>query len=313
MTEPDSRAENAPPAQLSAHTDPGTRSGTGEISLAVVSAELTARFEQAGIASAQTDAELLLARALEISRAELALALATDKTLPAEAAARLAPLADRREAREPLQHILGIAYFRHLELEVGPGVFVPRPETEMLVQLAMERLSAFASPAPIAVDLGTGSGAIALALATEVPHAQVYAVEKSEDAIVWTRRNNARYDNPITLIQGDLAVAFAELNGTVSVVVSNPPYIPAAAVPRDPEVRNFDPELALYGGEDGLDIVRQVSATAQRLLHPGGALLIEPGELQGQEIRELLTADGWRGAETHTDLTLRDRFTTATK
>lgn len=294
-------------------TEPDSSAQPTQQTLSAVRAELTARFEQAGIASAQTDAELLLARALDISRAELALALATDKTLPAEAAARLAPLAERREAREPLQHILGIAYFRHLELEVGPGVFVPRPETEMLVQLAMERLSAFASPSPIAVDLGTGSGAIALALATEVPHAEVYAVEKSDDAIAWTKRNNARYADVVTLVHGDLVDSFSELNGMVSVVVSNPPYIPSAAVPRDPEVRNFDPELALYGGEDGLEIVRQVSATARRLLHPGGALLIEHGELQGQEIRELLTADGWRGAVTHTDLTLRDRFTTATK
>lgn len=294
-------------------TEPDSRAQPTQQTLSAVRAELTARFEQAGIASAQTDAELLLARALDISRAELALALATEKTLPAEAAARLAPLAERREAREPLQHILGIAYFRHLELEVGPGVFVPRPETEMLVQLAMERLSAFASPSPIAVDLGTGSGAIALALATEVPHAEVYAVEKSDDAIAWTKRNNARYADVVTLVHGDLVDSFSELNGMVSVVVSNPPYIPSAAVPRDPEVRNFDPELALYGGEDGLEIVRQVSATARRLLHPGGALLIEHGELQGQEIRELLTADGWRGAVTHTDLTLRDRFTTATK
>ena len=147
---------------------------------------------------------------------------------------------------------------------------MPRPETEVVAQLAIDALKAAASPAPIAVDLGTGSGAIALALATEVPHARVFAAENSVDAFVWTKENFAHVgaDNA-TLAFIDLEHAFPELDGTVSVVVSNPPYVPDAAIPRDPEVRFFDPPAALYGGEDGLDVVRVLSGVGLRLAHPG--------------------------------------------
>ncbi len=214
--------------------------------------------------------------------------------------------------REPLQHITGRAPFRSLELAVGPGVFVPRPETEQVAQFAIDALRAVASPEPVGVDLGTGSGAIALAMATEVPYARIVAVENSPEAFIWARRNieesgaeNAR------VVFIDLADALPELDGTVDVVISNPPYIPADAIPRDPEVRLFDPEHALYGGADGLDVVHAVSRTALRLLRPGGTLVIEHGELQGAEIRALLVADGWRGPATHRDFTTRDRATTA--
>ena len=227
-------------------------------------------------------------------------------------AARFAAVVERRATREPLQHITGLAPFRHLELRVGPGVFVPRPETEMVAQLAIDALRAAASPAPVAVDLGTGSGAIALAMATEVPHARVFAAENSVDAFVWTTENFTRTgaDNA-TLAFIDLAHAFPELDGTVSVVASNPPYVPDAAIPRDPEVRFFDPPAALYGGEDGLDVVRILSGVGLRLAHPGGTIVIEHGEWQGEAIRQILTADGWRAAATHPDLTMRDRATTA--
>jgi release factor glutamine methyltransferase len=191
-------------------------------------------------------------------------------------------------------------------------VFVPRPETEIVAQVAIDALAAVPSPEPVAVDLGTGSGALALALASEVPHARVYAVENSAEAYVWTRQNIA--ESGLDNVRGvfiDLADALPELDGTVDVVVSNPPYIPAAAVPRDPEVRLFDPEAALYGGADGLDVVRAVSRTGLRLLHAGGTLVLEHGELQGAEIRELLTAGGWRAAATSRDLLGRDRATTA--
>ena len=162
--------------------------------------------------------------------------------------------------------------------------------------------------------LGTGSGAIALAMATEVPHARVYGVEVSPLAYVWTRQNfrtvGAANATPVFV---DLADALPQLDGTVDVVISNPPYIPIGAIPRDPEVRLFDPEIALYGGEDGLDIVRNVSITARRLLHDGGTLVIEHGELQAAEIAALLASDGWHAITGHRDLLGRDRATSATR
>jgi release factor glutamine methyltransferase len=147
-------------------------------------------------------------------------------------------------------------------------------------------------------------------MATEVPHARIFAAELSEDAHAWATRNVEGVEN-LTLVLSDLRDAFPELDGTASVVISNPPSVPDAAVPRDPEVRLFDPAMALYGGEDGLDIVRVLSVRALQLLRQGGLLVIEHGELQGESIREILTADGWRAAATHRDLTLRDRTTTA--
>jgi release factor glutamine methyltransferase len=270
------------------------------------------RLAQAGVPEAQVDAELLAAYVLRTSRGAVQAAAIRGDALPAGDAARLEALVTRRATREPLQHLTGTSPFRHLDLRVGPGVFVPRPETEIVAQLAIDALTAAASPAPIAVDLGTGSGAIALAMATEVPHSRVFAAENSVDAYVWTRQNFALVgaENAEAAFI-DLEHAFPELDGQVSVVASNPPYVPDAAIPRDPEVRLFDPPAALYGGTDGLDVVRVVSRVGLRLAHPGGVIVIEHGEWQGQAIRELLTADGWRAASTHPDLTLRDRATTA--
>ncbi|OUE23183.1 Release factor glutamine methyltransferase [Clavibacter michiganensis] len=267
----------------------------------------------AGVEDPAVDAELLIGHVLDLSRGQVQSRAITRAPVDPADAARVLELAARRARREPLQHITGVAHFRSLELLVGPGVFVPRPETEHVAQLAIDALSAAPGEAPVAVDLGTGSGALALALATEVPHARVHAIEVSPAAHAWTARNVARLAPDVHLVLGDLADAFPELDGTVSVVVSNPPYIPVDAVPRDPEVRLHDPALALYGGADGLDVVRLVSRTALRLLHPGGALVIEHGELQGAAIRALLDADGWRQTRTHEDLTRRDRATTAVR
>ena len=268
-----------------------------------------------GIADPQVDAELLIGHVLGASRGRVQSLTVTDAPLGVDDTVAIVEAVERRAAREPLQHITGVAWFRSLELAVGPGVFVPRPETEFVAGLAIDSLRAVvAAPdaRPLAVDLGTGSGAIALSLATEVPHADVVAVENSTAAFIWAKQNlrSVGADNA-RLVFIDLADALPELDGTVDVVVSNPPYIPVGAVPRDPEVRLHDPEHALYGGEDGLDVVRSVSATARRLLRPGGSLVIEHGDLQGEEMRALLTADGWRAAATHRDLTGRDRATTA--
>jgi release factor glutamine methyltransferase len=274
--------------------------------------EVAALLERAGVPDPAVDAELLVGHVIGEGRGRVQALVAMDSAVEPGIRDAVLGLADRRATREPLQHITGRAPFRSLELAVGPGVFVPRPETEQVVQFAIDALRAVASPEPIGVDLGTGSGAIALAMATEVPHARIVAVENSPEAFIWAKRNieasgaaNAR------IVFVDLADALPELDGTVDVVISNPPYIPADAIPRDPEVRLFDPERALYGGADGLDVVRAVSRTARRLLHPGGTLVLEHGELQGAEIRALLVADGWRATATHRDFTTRDRATTA--
>ena len=240
-----------------------------------------------------------------------AAAIRGDTLEPADAEL-LDALVGRRVTREPLQHLTGTAPFRHLELRVGPGVFVPRPETEMVAQLAIDALAAAASPAPIAVDLGTGSGAIALALATEVPHARVFAAENSVDAYVWTQgelragRGGQRRTGVHRPRAGVPGARRAGLGRGVE-----PAVRAGCRDPARPEVRFFDPPAALYGGEDGLDVVRVVSRTGLRLAHPGGIIVIEHGEWQGEAMRSLLAADGWRAAATHPDLTLRDRATTA--
>lgn len=271
----------------------------------------------AGIRNADVDAELLIGHVLGLSRGQVRAKAVTDAGLDPEQQLAVLEAVERRAAREPLQHITGRAPFRSLELAVGRGVFVPRPETESVAQLAIDALLAVPSPAPRAIDLGTGSGAIAIAMATEVPHAEVFAVENSPRAFTWARQNARELAGTnLRLIFADLAELPAELDGspfdgTFDVVVSNPPYIPLGAIPRDPEVRLHDPEVALYGGDDGLDVVRAISIRAAALLRPGGTLVLEHGELQGSAIRELLAADGWRAAATHRDLLGRDRTTTA--
>lgn len=281
-----------------------------DISLAAAVRATAQRLADAGVPDPLVDAELLVGHIRGMRRGEVQAAVVRGDALSEGDAQLLQEVTTRREAREPLQHITGTAPFRHLELAVGPGVFVPRPETEMVVQHAIDALLSAPHAQPIGIDLGTGSGAIALAMATEVPHSRVYAAELSPDAHAWAGRNTAGVEN-LTLVLADMADAFPELSGTADVVISNPPYVPDDAIPRDPEVRLFDPAMALYGGVDGLDLVRTLSKTALRLLRPGGLLVIEHGELQGEDIRGILTGDGWRAAATHRDLTSRDRATTA--
>jgi release factor glutamine methyltransferase len=265
-----------------------------------------------GIENPQVDVELLVGHVLELSRGQVQSALIADAEIDDEKLKQLNDLFGRRFAREPLQHLTGVAYFRQLELKVGRGVFIPRPETESVVQIAIDALRADVSPEPIAVDLGTGSGAIALAMHTEVPTARVFAVEKSPEAHAFTSLNFAKYPGA-ELALGDLADCFNGLNGAASVVISNPPYIPAGMVPIDPEVHLFDPSLALYGGADGLDVIRLVSNTAARLLRAGGTLVIEHADSQSKQVCELLLADGWQQVTPHKDLTNRDRAVSAIK
>lgn len=276
-------------------------------------------FSAAGIESARADAEILVAETLGISRGELSVLEITGRDISAEEELNLNALASRRAAREPLQHLTGRAYFRNLTLQVGKGVFVPRPETELIAQLAIDALNERRAQQAkdeslIAVDLCTGSGAIALAMATEVEDSEVFAVELSEDAIFWAAKNFETYIRAganATLIQGDLATAFPELNGVVSVLATNPPYIPAAMVPIYPEVHLHDPELALYSGDDGLDAIRGTSQTGLRLLKSGGFFVVEHADIQSESVMELLRNDGWLDVRAHQDLNGRNRAVAA--
>ncbi|MFM5952419.1 MAG: peptide chain release factor N(5)-glutamine methyltransferase, partial [Micrococcales bacterium] len=252
--------------------------------------QATERFEAAGIESAEVDAQLLVCFVTDQSRGELAAKLAvSDLELSTEAVERLEEFVNRREAREPLQHLTGEAHFRNITLTVGKGVFVPRPETEWVTGLAVDAAKLAATPQPVVFDLCAGSGAIGLAIATEVANAKVIGIEKSQDAFAFTKANYERLapDNG-TAILGDLSEAPHEFDGLVDVVISNPPYIPDEMIPVYPEVALHDPGLALYGGNDGLDVVRVVSQTAKRLLRQGGTLVIEHADMQGEAVRHLL-------------------------
>ncbi len=292
--------------------------------LAEAVAAATAVLTAAGVPSPRVDAELLADHLLGVGLGRLRALLLGGTPEPDGYAALVA----QRARRVPLQHLTGVAYFRYLELAVGPGVFIPRPETESVVQLAVDRLAELldgaepadgsepaqpSAQAPIVVDLGTGSGAIAGSLALEVPRARVYAVELSMEAFPFAERNLAPL--PVTLVQGDLRTAFPELDGSADIVVSNPPYIPAGAVPREPEVANYDPHLALYGGgEDGMELPAAAAATAARLLKPGGYFVLEHAEVQSPQMAALLLEAGcWSHVRTHPDLNGRDRATSAVR
>jgi release factor glutamine methyltransferase len=274
-------------------------------------AEAARALAEAGVESPRVDAELLLAHALDVPRARL---LTLDE-VPDDAATRFAALLDLRADRVPLQHLTGRAPFRQLELAVGPGVFVPRPETEQLTGWVLEQIAGL--DGPIVVDLGSGSGAIALSVAHEHTGARVTAVERDPAAIAWTRHNAlARVgagDTPVGVVQGDMTDPrlLSELDGRVDVVVSNPPYVPDGAVlPR--EVADHDPPLALWGGPDGLEVVRAMLAVAARLLRPGGRLGIEHADQQGSALPAVVRAHGgFTDVADHPDLAGRPRFTTA--
>jgi release factor glutamine methyltransferase len=267
----------------------------------------TVRLAEAGVPSPRSDAEELAAVIHGVERGRLH--TVPDREFDAQYWAAIA----RREAREPLQHITGKAYFRYLELDVGPGVFVPRPETEVVAGWAIDMLHARSLHQPLVVDLCTGSGAIALAIDDEVPGARVHAVELDEAALRWAMRNVA--GSGVRLHQGDIADALPELDGTVDLVISNPPYIPLEAWESVAvEVRDHDPGIALWSGQDGLDAIRVVERCAFRLLRPGGFVVVEHADAQGQAAPSVFRqCAGWTEIADHCDLAGRDRFVTARK
>ncbi|QKV92549.1 peptide chain release factor N(5)-glutamine methyltransferase [Streptomyces sp. NA02950] len=270
-------------------------------------AQATQRLAAAGVPSPRFDAEELAAFVHGVKRGEL------HGVADADFDARYWEAVARREAREPLQHITGRAFFRYLELQVGPGVFVPRPETESVVGWAIDAVRAMDVVEPLIVDLCTGSGAIALALAQEVPRSRVHAVELDEGAVQWARKNVE--GSRVVLQHGDAMTALPELDGQVDLVISNPPYIPLTEWEYvAPEARDHDPQLALFSGEDGLDVIRGLERTAHRLLRPGGVVVIEHADTQGGQVPWIFTEErGWADAADHPDLNNRPRFATARK
>ena len=276
-----------------------------EQSLAAAIGEATAILRDAGVPSPRVDAELLADHLLGVGLGRLRAMMLGDSPAPEG----YAELVAERARRTPLQHITGVAHFRYLELAVGPGVFIPRPETESVVQLVIDRVTGMAHPR--IVDLGTGSGAIAGSIAHEVPAAEVHAVEYSPFAHAWAARNLVPLG--VTLTLGDLRDALPELNGTFDVVVSNPPYIPAEAIPNEPEVALHDPPEALYGGgADGMELPTAAAASAARLLVPGGYFVMEHAEVQAAwMVRMMERAGAWTEITTHLDLNGRERATSA--
>ncbi|GAA2705892.1 peptide chain release factor N(5)-glutamine methyltransferase [Micromonospora olivasterospora] len=285
--------------------------GTERLRPSAVVARAARALGAAGIEAPRAEAELLAAYVLGVSRGRLALA----GGLTPDQLDRYDDLVARRVAREPLQHLTGSAAFRHLELAVGPGVFVPRPETELLAGWGIDR--ARGAGRPLVVDLCSGSGAIALSVAQEAPDARVVAVERSPDALRWLRRNAADRiaagDRPVAVVAADVTAPdlLAELAGRVDVLLCNPPYVPrAVAVP--PEVAAHDPDEAVFGGADGLAVIRPVVARAAELLRPGGVLGVEHDDTHGGAVPALLAADGrYEVVEEHRDLAGRPRFATA--
>lgn len=280
----------------------------GDLSRAI--AEAARRLAEAGITSARSDAEVLAAHALGVPRRELAGRVALGTPVPAD----YPDLVAERARRVPLQHLTGRAGFRGLDLQVGPGVFVPRPETEVVAGLAIEAAAAVSGHPPLVVDLCAGSGAIALSVAAEVPGAQVVALELDPGAHAWAGQNIAamslgdRVELRLGNVAGAAAGVLADLAGRVDIVSANPPYIPPGEEPVDEEVRAHDPPPALYGGgPDGLRVPAAVVATARELLRAGGALVMEHAESQGRATRALVATPDWRDARTVPDLTGRDR------
>ena len=269
------------------------------------------QLDESGIS--QVDAEHLLAHCLGVSRMDLHNPVILESTLATIGDEQtieetFATLVERRIGFEPLQYLTGTAPFRHLEIEVGPGVLVPRPESELLVEAVLAHISNLEGIVSV-VDLGAGSGALSLAIATEAENARVIAVEKSADAITWLKRNVSRIDEKVRIVEGDVSQVLIGVK--CDLVIANPPYIPDDQVlPRD--VAGFEPHIALFGGPTGIEIPRQFITAAARLLKSGGVLVIEHTEEQGAAIDALLSRD-FVDIALHQDLTGRPRWTSAVR
>ena len=262
---------------------------------------------------AEVEAEHLLAHTLGISRMDLHNPLTVENALSAIGDMTIIEetywkLLDRRCAHEPLQYLTGVAYFRHLELKVGPGVLVPRPESELLVEAVLTHIEKLQGAVSV-VDLGSGSGALALAIATEAPQTHVIAVEKSADAIHWLKENVSFIDEKVRILESDVATALEGVK--CDVVIANPPYIPDSEVlPKD--VATHEPAVALFGGPDGMRAPRLFIAAAARVLKTGGLLAIEHHETQADEVGDVLSVE-FEDILLHKDLNGRPRFTTAVR
>ena len=265
----------------------------------------------------EVDAEHLLAYVLGISRMDLHNSVKLEEALKALGdfgviEDTFAKLISRRAAHEPLQYLTGIAYFRHLEIEVGPGVLVPRPESELLVEAVLTHIKNLEEKVAgeiSVIDLGAGSGALSLAIATEAPRSRVIAVEKSADAIVWLKKNVARISENVRVVEGDVADVLPGVK--CDAVIANPPYVPDnQSLPRD--VAEHEPHIALFGGATGLELPKRFIDAAARLLKSGGVLAIEHTEDQGAAIDALLSSD-FIDIAVHQDLTGRPRWSSAVR
>ncbi len=273
----------------------------------------SAKSELAESQISEVDAEHLLAHVLGISRMDLHNSVLVESVLEAVSdddvvETQFFSLLDRRINHEPLQYLTGLAPFRYLEIEVGPGVLVPRPESELLVDAVLTHIKNL--PAPVSViDLGAGSGALALAIATEAPDTRVIAVENSPEAIFWLKRNVSVIAENVRVVEGDVAEVLPGIK--CDVVIANPPYIPdSQPLPRD--VAGFEPHAALFGGPTGMELPRVFITAAARLLKSAGVLVIEHTESQGSFIANELALD-FESITLHDDLVGRPRWTSAVR
>lgn len=261
----------------------------------------------------EVDAEHLLAHILGLTRMDLHNPVVLEATLLGFSDQNIVEeqffdLLDRRLNFEPLQYLTGTAPFRHLDIQVGPGVLVPRPESELLVEAVLQHIKNLPQPVSV-VDLGAGSGALSLAIATEAPASRVIAVEKSPEALVWLKKNVSHIAENVRVVEGDVADVLLGIK--CDVVIANPPYIrQGQKLPRDVEA--FEPHVALFGGPTGLEIPHMFIEAAARLLKPQGVLVIEHGEDQAEEIAKLLDVD-FSEVASHDDLVGRPRWSSAVR